>query len=83
MALSLCEAKYVATSHVAYQTLWMGMLLEELKITKVVHIKLLVDNKSIIDLANHTMRNGRSKHMVRKHHLLRDQLNKNKLKVKY
>lgn len=42
------------------------MLLEKLKILKGVHIKLLVDNKFVIDLANHPMSHGRSKDILKK-----------------
>jgi len=43
---------------------------------------LLVDNKSAIDLANHPISHGRSKHTERKFHFLRDQVNKIKLQYR-
>jgi hypothetical protein len=44
----------------ACQALWIQMMLEELNEFEVDRLKLLVDNKSIIDLANDTMTHGKS-----------------------
>lgn len=48
------------------------MLLEELKMGKGGDVKLLVDNKSTIDVAKHLVAHGRSKHIETKYHFLRD-----------
>lgn len=76
MDLSSCEAEYVAASYAACQSLWIEIMLEELKVIESKKIKLFVDNKSAIDLANHPMCHGRSKHVERRHHFSRDQVNK-------
>lgn len=60
-----------------------GNLLEELSFNEVVKIKLLVDNKSTIDLAKHPLSHKSIKHIERKYHLLRDQISKDKLKIEY
>ncbi|GAU51473.1 hypothetical protein TSUD_95880 [Trifolium subterraneum] len=83
VALSSCEAEYVAASYAACQTFWIEMLLEELMINNAVKVKLLVDNKSAIDLANHPISHGRSKHIERRYHFLRDQVNREKLELEY
>ena len=83
VALSSCEAEYVAASYAACQAAWIEMLLEELKIMEPKKIKLFVDNKSAINLANHPMSHGRSKHIERRYHFLRDQVNKGKLELEY
>lgn len=59
------------------------MLLEEIKIMEFKKMKLFVDDKSSIDLANHAMCHGRSNHVERRYHFLRDQVNKVKLKLDY
>ena len=59
------------------------MLLEELKIMEPKKIKLFVNNKSAINLANHLVFHGRSKHIERRYHFLRDQVNKGKVKIKH
>lgn len=42
-----------------------------------------IDNKSAIDLANHPVSHGRSKHIETWFHFLRDQVNKGNLKLEY
>ncbi|GAU44417.1 hypothetical protein TSUD_100640 [Trifolium subterraneum] len=83
VALSSCEAEYVAASFAACQANWIEMLLSELKAVEVTMMKLLVDNKSAIDLANNPVSHGRSKHIERRFHFLRDQVNKEKLELEY
>jgi hypothetical protein len=83
VALSSCEAEYVAASYAACQAVWIEMLLKELLINNAVKVKLLVDNKSAIDLANHPMSHGRSKHIERRYHFLRDQVNRENLELEY
>jgi hypothetical protein len=83
VALSSCEAEYVAASFAACQANWIEMVLSELKAAEVTKIKLLVDNKSAIDLANNPVSHGRSKHIERRFHFLRDQVNKDKLELEY
>ena len=83
MALSSCEVEYVAVSYVACQAAWIEILLEELKIMGPKKMKLFVDNKSTINLANHPLCHGRSKHIERRYHFVRDQVNKGKLEIKH
>jgi hypothetical protein len=83
VALSSCEAEYVAASYAACQAVWIEMLLEELMVSDTIKVKLFVDNKSAIDLANHPVSHGRSKHIERRYHFWRDQVNRGKLKLEY
>ena len=62
VAVSSCEAEYVTASYAVCQAAWIKMLLEELKIMES-KMKLFVDNKSAINLVNHPMCHGRSKHI--------------------
>lgn len=63
MALSSCEAEYMVASYVTCHATWIDMLLEELKLMEPKKMKLFVDNKSIIDLLNHPVCHGQSKHI--------------------
>lgn len=63
MTLSSCEIEHVTTSYATCQALWIEMMLEELKVNEVMKIKLLVDNKSITNLANIPLRHRRNKHI--------------------
>ena len=82
VALSSCEAEYVVASFATRQAAWIKTLPEELKIMES-KMKLFVDNKSSINFANHPVCHGRSKHIERRYHFLRDQVNKGKLEIKH
>lgn len=83
VALSSCEAEYIAVAQAACQVLWMESLLEELKLHYKKPVQLFVDNKSSINLAKNPIAHGRSKHIETKFHFLRDQVNKGKLEMVY
>lgn len=59
------------------------LMLKELKFSETVKIKLLVDNKSVIELVNHLMSHGTSKHIERKWYYFRGQVSKNRLEIEY
>jgi len=46
-------------------------------------MEILVDSKTALSLAKHPIAHGRSKHIETKFHLLRNQVTKGKLEVKY
>jgi len=81
VALSSCEAEYVAACEATCQAVWWNSLIEELKVRLLEKINLFVDNKSAIDLANHPASHGRSKHIETKYHFIRDQVSKKKVEI--
>lgn len=81
VALSSCEAEYVAASFSACQALWLSMLMEEMGLRSSNVMKLMIDNKSAIDLAKHPVAHGRSKHIETRFHFLRDQVTKGALEL--
>ncbi|KAK2370871.1 putative mitochondrial protein [Trifolium repens] len=81
VALSSCEAEYVAAAQAACQAVWLESLLDELKIKYVKPVKLNVDNQSAISLARNPIAHGRSKHIETKYHFLRYQVTQDKLKL--
>ncbi|XP_028236682.1 uncharacterized protein LOC114416002 [Glycine soja] len=83
VALSTCEAEYIAAAMAACQALWLEALMEELNLRNCSPMRLLMDNKSAIDLAKHPVAHGRSKHIETKFHFLRDQVNKEKLELEF
>ena len=83
VALSNCEVGYVVGSSVACQANWLQNVLEDLMIKLKHLIKLLIDNKSAINLAKNLIAHGKSKHIETRFHYLRDQVNKFKIKVEY
>ena len=58
-------------------------MLKELKIEVKKSIQLLVDNKSIINLAKNLVSHDRSKHIETKFHFLQEQLNHGRIEVVY
>jgi len=83
VALSSCEAEYIAAAHVACQAAWLRMLLKEMNAEFVQPPTLFVDNKSAIDLAKHPSAHGKSKHIEMMFHFLREQVNDKKLEVEH
>nr|KYP41412.1 Copia protein [Cajanus cajan] len=83
VALSSCEAEYIAASMGACQALCLETLLEELKTGTEEGMLLMVDNKSTINLAKNPVAHGRSKHIETRFHFLRDQISKRKLKLEF
>ena len=83
VALSSCEAKYIAALEAACQVVWLDAQMKELQLEKSCKVKLLVDNKSTIDLAKHSGSHGRSKHMETKFYFLREQVSNEKLKIEH
>ncbi|RDX93963.1 Copia protein, partial [Mucuna pruriens] len=61
VALSSCEAEYIATLMGACQALWLENLMSKLKIRREEPMKILIDNKSAISLAKSPVAHGRSK----------------------
>ncbi|KHN46010.1 Retrovirus-related Pol polyprotein from transposon TNT 1-94, partial [Glycine soja] len=83
VALSTCEAKYIAACVAACQALWLSSLLEELEVFTGEAVDLLEDNKSTIDLAKNPVSHGRSKHIDTKCHFLKDQVSKGKIRLQH
>ncbi|XP_047163693.1 uncharacterized mitochondrial protein AtMg00810-like [Vigna umbellata] len=81
VALSSCEAEYIAACEATCQAAWLDSLMKELKIEGRGKVKLLVDNKSAIDLTKHPTSHGRSKHIETRFHFIREQVSKKKLEV--
>ena len=63
MALSSCEAEYIATTTAATQALWLSRLLGKLLGRKVDVVELKVDSKSALALAKNPVFYDRSKHI--------------------
>jgi hypothetical protein len=68
VALSSCEAEYIAASAAACQGVWLAHLMGELLDTKVSAPLLMVDNKAAISLIKNHVLHDRSKHIETKFH---------------
>jgi hypothetical protein len=83
VALSTCEAEYIAASLCACQGVWLCNLLNEISNIKCESVILKVDNLSAINLAKNLIAHGRSKHIEMRFHYLREQVDKGILKLEH
>jgi hypothetical protein len=72
VALSSCEAEYIAAGSGACQGVWLARLLKELLGSESGAPVLKVDNKSAIDLSKNLVHHDRSKHIEVKYHFIRE-----------
>ncbi|WVZ24094.1 hypothetical protein V8G54_002638 [Vigna mungo] len=82
VALSSCEAEYVAGCHAACQGIWLEELLAELKVATRKPIELRMDNTFAINLARNPISHGRSKHIEVKYHFLREVVGERGIEIK-
>ena len=73
MALSSCEAEYVAASPTVCEAIWLRNILKELDHPQEEATVIFVDNKSAIQLAKNPVHHDRSKHIDTWFHFLRVQ----------
>ncbi|KAK8934097.1 hypothetical protein KSP39_PZI014574 [Platanthera zijinensis] len=83
IALSSCEAEYIAAAACACQAIWLRNLLEELHHVQDGPTTMLVDNMSAIQLAKNPVLHGRSKHIETRYHFLREQVEQKTVEVVY
>jgi hypothetical protein len=81
VALSSCEAEYVAAAAATCQGIWLSRLIGDLLGTKEAPVKLLLDNKSAIALSKNPVHHDRSKHIDTKFHFIRECIEEGKVEV--
>lgn len=81
VAISSCEAEYLAAAAATCQGLWLSRLISELKGVDPRKFKLLIDNKSAIALAKNPVHHDRSKHIDVKFHFIRDCIEQGQVEV--
>jgi hypothetical protein len=72
VALSSCEAEYIAGTAAACQGIWLMRLLSELKAKKEGAVKIHIDSQSAIQLSKNLVFHDRSKHIDTRYHFIRD-----------
>ena len=82
MALSSCEAKFMAATKAAMQVLWLRSLLAEITTTAPRVVTLFVDNNSAIALMKNLVFHGRSKHIDIRYHFIRECVERGQIEVK-
>lgn len=72
VALSSCEAEYMAGTTVACQGIWLARLIAELRGKKTNAASLKIDNQSAIALSHNPVFHDRSKHIDVRYHFIRE-----------
>ena len=72
VALSSCEAEYIAAASAACQGVWLSRLIADLTGEKLKSFRLLMDSKSAIELSKNPVHHERSKHIDTRYHYIRE-----------
>ncbi|KAL7584067.1 hypothetical protein Lser_V15G45598 [Lactuca serriola] len=72
VALSSCEAEFMAATLAACQGIWLRRLLREITGQTVPPVTMMVDNRSSLDLMKNPVFHGRSKHIDIRFHFIRE-----------
>lgn len=83
VALSSCEAEFMAATAAACQGVWLRNLLMQITGMKRCPVVIYVDNKSAIDLAKNPVFHGRSKHIDIRYHFIRECVERGEIVIKH
>lgn len=83
VALSSCEAEYIAATTAACQGVWLARLLAELKGEEADAVTLNVDNQSAIQLSKNPVFHDRSKHIETRYHYIRECIEEDRVKIEF
>ena len=72
VALSSCEAEYIAITSAICQGVWIARLVMEVMGVKLEAVKIMVDNQSAIMLSKTSAHHNRTKHIDTRYHFIRD-----------
>jgi len=81
VALSSCEAEYIAATTVACQGIWLAWFLAELQDKKPGIINQKIDSQSAIQLSKNPVFHDRSKHIDVRYHFIRECVDENRVTV--
>jgi hypothetical protein len=82
VALSSCEAEFMAATAAAKQAMWLRNLLGQITGAEPKAVNLFVDNNSAIALMKNPVFHGRSKHIDIKYHFIRECVERGQIAVK-
>jgi len=81
VALSSCEAEYIAASTGACQGMWLARLLAELKGEEANTVTLKIGNESAIALSKNPVFHDRSKHIDIRYHFIRECVEEDRVRL--
>ncbi|WVZ54430.1 hypothetical protein U9M48_005223 [Paspalum notatum var. saurae] len=83
VALSSCEAEYIAATTASCQALWLARLVTDMVRTKPRAPELKVDNQAAIALSKNPVFHDRSKHIDTKFHFIRECLDREQIVLRH
>ena len=84
VALSTCEAEYMALTESVQEAKFLKQLCVDLKVVQVSYrVVINVDNQGAINLAKNPMYHKRSKHIQVRYHFIRDEIRSGKIELQY
>ncbi|KAH7858787.1 hypothetical protein Vadar_028059 [Vaccinium darrowii] len=83
VALSSCEAEYIAATTAACQGVWLSRLLSDLIDEEPKAVTLNIGNKSAIALCKNPVFHDRSKHIETRYHFIRECIEDGRIAVEY
>ncbi len=83
VALSSCEAEYIALSAAVQELIWLNRLLGELGFKDLVFTVIYEDNQGAIALAKNPVGHKRTKHIDMRYHFIREKIDRGQLVLKY
>lgn len=83
MALSTCEAEYMALTEGTKEALFLQRFLDELGFSNLGKVTIFGDNLGLIKLAENPVFHHKSKHIDIKHHYVREVIKNGKVKIQH
>ena len=83
VARSSAEAEFRAMTLGICELLWLKIILDDLKISQEVPMKLYCDNKSAIDIAHNPVQHDRTKHVEIDRHFIKEKLDNGTIALTY
>ena len=83
VALSSCEAEFLALAEAAKEALWLRMILKEMAVEFDDPLVIKVDNQAAIALSKNAVNHSRSKHIDIRYFRIRDEIEAGRIKVIY
>ena len=83
VALSSCEAEYVALASTIQELLWVSMALTELGVKQSKPMKIYIDNQAAQRLAENPVNQDRTKHIDVRYHFIRQVIASGKVVLEY
>jgi len=82
VALSTAEAKYIAVGHACAQSIWLKHQLMDYGV-KLEKVPFYCDNTSAINLTKNPIQHSKTKHIVIRHHFIRDHIQKGQIEIMF